>query len=169
VLHQGDLTYTVVTSGVAGDRMQAYQTICQFLIQGWRQLGVELSYGAAGRGYIHNPNCFGTATAADLVTPDGTKLIGSAQLRRGSAVLQHGSMRLYPDLQLFEQVFGAVIQPPQLPLNFSEERAIATLSAAASQCFAAELHTEPLSATEWQAIQEFIKPAVLQQNPPKSE
>ncbi len=84
VLHQGDLTYAVITSGM-GNRMQAYRSICEFLIQGWRSLNVSLDYGQPGRGYIHNPNCFGTATAADLVTPGGTKLIGSAQQRRGTA------------------------------------------------------------------------------------
>lgn len=50
VLHQGDLTYAVITSGLTGNRMQAYETICEFLIQGWRQLGIELHYGQAGRG-----------------------------------------------------------------------------------------------------------------------
>ncbi|MCU0527421.1 MAG: lipoate--protein ligase family protein [Elainella sp. Prado103] len=107
VLHQGDLTYAVIGSGWIGTRHQVYEQICQFLIAGWRSLGVELHFGAAGRGYIHNPNCFGTATAADLVTAKGMKFIGSAQLRRGPAILQHGSMRLNADLALFQQVFGA--------------------------------------------------------------
>ena len=83
VLHQGDLTYAVVTSGLNGNRTQVYQQLCEFLIAGWQSLGIELQYGVAGRGYIHNPNCFGTATGADLVLPDGNKLIGSAQLKRG--------------------------------------------------------------------------------------
>ncbi len=107
VLHQGDLTYAVVTSALTGNRLEAYQKICEFLIQGWRSLGVELQYGTAGRGYIHNPNCFGTATSADLVLTDGSKLIGSAQLRRGKTILQHGSIRLQPDAKLFAEVFGA--------------------------------------------------------------
>ncbi|MFM6223876.1 MAG: lipoyl protein ligase domain-containing protein, partial [Dolichospermum sp.] len=85
VLHQGDLTYSVVTSGLRGNTLEIYTKICEFLIQGWRSLGIELYYGQAGRGYIHNPNCFGTATGADLVLADGSKLIGSAQLRRGDA------------------------------------------------------------------------------------
>ena len=78
VLHQGDLTYAIITSGLTGNRTEAYKTLCQFLIEGWRSLGVSLFYGEAGRGYIHNPDCFNTATAADLVTVNGSKLIGSA-------------------------------------------------------------------------------------------
>ncbi|HEY9645600.1 MAG TPA: biotin/lipoate A/B protein ligase family protein [Chroococcidiopsis sp.] len=107
VLHQGDLTYAVITSGAMGNRLQTYEAICQFLIDGWRSLHVSLAFGQSQRSYIHNPNCFGTATGADLVLANGSKLIGSAQVWRGQTVLQHGSIRLEPDLGLFEQVFGA--------------------------------------------------------------
>ncbi|MEC4817907.1 MAG: biotin/lipoate A/B protein ligase family protein [Scytonema sp. PMC 1069.18] len=153
VLHQGDLTYAVVTSGLAGNRVQMYQKICEFLIQGWRSLGIELHYGTAGRGYIHNPNCFGTATGADLVLPNGTKLIGSAQLRRGGAILQHGSIRLQPDAELFARVFGAKsFTPVQLPQNLDIETIIAALTTSASACFDAQLEVNPLSESEWQEI-----------------
>ncbi|BAZ52282.1 biotin/lipoate A/B protein ligase [Nostoc sp. NIES-4103] len=153
VLHQGDLTYAVITSGLTGSRVDAYQKICEFLIQGWRSLGVELHYGTAGRGYIHNPNCFGTATSADLVTADGYKLIGSAQLRSAGAILQHGSMRLQPDAELFTQVFGAEsFTKPQLPQSLTVEKIITALTAAASNCFATEIEVQPFSEMEWQAI-----------------
>ena len=157
VLHQGDLTYALVTSGLSGSRIQAYQQICEFLIQGWRSLGVELHYGLAGRGYIHNPNCFGTATGADLVLADGTKLIGSAQLRRGKAILQHGSIRLEPDAELFKQVFGIeAFTPVQLPLAQRGEDLIHTvidaLVVAACDRFGVEFVVQPLSEDEWKAI-----------------
>ena len=156
VLHQGDLTYAVVASGFASSRLKAYQTICEFLIEGWRAMGLDLHYGEAGRGYIHNPNCSGTATGADLVTLDGCKLIGSAQLRRGDAILQHGSMRLQPDVSLFSQVFGEELIPVQLPLSEGGDDLMATvievLSAAACRCFEIELEVQPLSEEEWQAI-----------------
>ncbi|MDF5736043.1 MULTISPECIES: lipoate--protein ligase family protein [unclassified Nostoc] len=153
VLHQGDLTYAVVTSGLTGNRLQVYETICKFLIQGWRSLGVELDYGTSGRGYIHNANCFGTATSADLVLPDGGKLIGSAQLRRGGAILQHGSMRLQPDAELFTQVFGTEsFTTVQLPQSLSIEKIIAALVIAASDCFDMQIEVKPLSQSEWEAI-----------------
>lgn len=153
VLHQGDLTYAVITSGLAPHRQQAYQQICQFLMAGWQSLGITLQYGRAGRGYIHNPNCFGTATAADLVLPDGAKLIGSAQLRRGEAILQHGSMRLNPEADLFRQVFGAADSLPNWgqtgppPLS----TVMAALIQAAPPCFAMDLTLQPLTAAEWAA------------------
>ncbi|MGI0489430.1 lipoate--protein ligase family protein [Pantanalinema rosaneae CENA516] len=156
VLHQGDLTYAVIMSGLPGNRMQAYQQICEFLIQGWRSLGVDLYYGQAGRGYIHNPNCFGTATTADLVMTDGRKLIGSAQLRRGDTVLQHGSIRLSPDPELFRQVFAVEPEFPQLPAALVGEdlltMTIAALRQAAQSCFKADLQVQPLSEPEWLAV-----------------
>lgn len=153
VLHQGDLTYAVVTSGLGHNRMQAYQTICQFLIQGWKQLGIELQYGEAGRGYIHNPNCFGTATGADLVTPEGVKLIGSAQLRRDDAILQHGSMQIELDALLFEQVFGQKLA--LLEISAPIDTIVNTLTNAARDCFDVNFSIEPLTEAEWNQIAKF--------------
>ena len=153
VLHQGDLTYSVVTSGLRGNRLDVYGQICEFLIQGWRSLDIELYYGQAGRGYIHNPNCFGTATGADLVLADGSKLIGSAQLRKGDAVLQHGSMRLNPDADLFAKVFNQeFFHPIQFPETINQETIIKALIAAACDCFAMEIEVIPLSQDEWNLI-----------------
>lgn len=160
VLHQGDLTYAVVVSGLKGSRIDVYQKICEFLIQGWKALDVELHYGEAGRGYIHNPNCFGTATGADLVTVDGTKLIGSAQLRRGSVILQHGSIRLEPDSDLFAEVFGGeFFTPVQLPVNQKGEdlidKVIAALITAARDSFGVDFVVQPLSQEEWEEINQL--------------
>jgi lipoate-protein ligase A len=153
VLHQGDLTYSVVTSGIRGNTLEIYAKICEFLIQGWRSLGIELYYGQAGRGYIHNPNCFGTATGADLVLADGSKLIGSAQLRKGDAVLQHGSIRLNPDGDLFITVFNQeFFHPFQFPESINQETIIKALIAAACDCFAMEIEVIPLSEDEWNLI-----------------
>lgn len=156
VLHQGDLTYALVTSGMSGSRVQVYQRICEFLIQGWLRLGVELHYGSVGRGYIHNPNCFGIATGADLVLADGTKLIGSAQLRRAGAILQHGSIRLEPDVELFKCVFGESFTQVKLPFNQRGEdliqMVIDALVVAASDRFGVEFVVQPLSEKEWKAI-----------------
>jgi len=157
VLHQGDLTYAVIASGLQGTRLQVYEQICKFLIQGWKELGLELHYGSAGRGYIHNPNCFGTATGADLVLADASKFIGSAQLRRDKAILQHGSMRLTQDTTLFSQVFETeVTQPIKLPLSQQGNALIEiienTLIAAASSCFNMNLVVQPLSEQEWNLI-----------------
>lgn len=152
VLHQGDLTYAVITSGLPQRRILAYQQICQFLIEGWRSLGFELDYGVAQRSDRHNPNCFATATGADLVLPNGSKLIGSAQLRRDQALLQQGSMAINVDPTLYQQVFQ---QPPPVSLwqqgDFTQQ-IITALIDAARHCFQIEFVVEPLSEAELQLI-----------------
>lgn len=157
VLHQGDLTYAVITSQLPENPRIAYQTLCQFLIEAWRSLGLELHYGTTGRGYIHNPNCFATATAADLILSDGTKLIGSAQLRGNGVILQHGSIRLTPDAELFRQVFGVEMPAPILTSIASPKTLIPTvidaLTMAARECFGGEWVVEPLSDTELETIE----------------
>lgn len=114
VIHQGDLTYAL-TLPMQGNRQDLYRQICDALIAAWQRLGVALSYGTAGRGYRDQANCFALATAADLVTDAGYKLIGSAQLRRDRYLLQHGSMRLWPNAELSTQVFGQQSQTRMKP------------------------------------------------------
>jgi lipoate-protein ligase A len=161
VLHQGDLTYMLVTSGLEGERIEVYQTLCQFLLLGWRSLGVELHYGSGGRGYIHNPNCFASATKGDLLTADGYKLIGSAQLRQGKAILQHGSMSLYGNQELFKQVFGDFYDQKAVFSGLKSESEqitmiIDSLIQAAGKCFGVEFEHQPLLESEWQEIKEFV-------------
>jgi lipoate---protein ligase len=154
VLHQGDLTYMVVISGLARSRIQSYRSICEFLIAGWRSLGVELHYGGA-RDYSRSYNCFETATSADLVDPTGAKLIGSAQLRQQTAILQHGSMRLEPDPALFSQVFGQDLSPLDLPFYQREtpiDVIVEALTAAARRCWGVRFAMQPLSDAEWQMV-----------------
>jgi lipoate---protein ligase len=156
VLHQGDLTYALIGSGFVGKRAEIYQQICQFIIDGWRSLGIDLSYGTAGRGYIHSPNCFGTATSADLICEDGYKLIGSAQLIKDGAILQHGSMRLNPDRELFDLVFGEQINlPPQAIYQLEISTIIDTLIDAAQTHFNVNFEIQPLSDREWSEILEI--------------
>ena len=164
VLHSGDLTYAIVARYRQGSRVEIYRHLCEFLIRGWRDLGVELHYGAAGRGYRHRPNCFGVATQADLVDEQGHKFIGSAQ-RYGRTtsgdrvVLQHGSMQLAPDAALFETLFAAPAPQPPVPLvkAKSTSRVTETLTVAAEGWFDATFVTRPLAAADLIAIEAWEK------------
>ena len=156
VLHQGDLTYAIITSGLKGSRREVYRQLCQFLIEGWRDLDVELSLGKGGRDYSKSPNCFGTATSADLVMSDGYKLIGSAQVYREGCVLQHGSIRLQPDSELFRQVFNENVYPPDISSQFQGrgtfEYVAKALISSASRCFGIRFEEAPLTSRERQTF-----------------
>ncbi|MGB3510099.1 MAG: lipoate--protein ligase family protein, partial [Microcoleaceae cyanobacterium] len=105
-------------------------------------------------------------TGADLILPNGGKLIGSAQLRKGSAILQHGSMILAPDTEFFSYVFNTQSSPGVSDIYTSVlsetdrgeiliNQIIESLVAAASECFKIKLITEPLSEREWIEIKRF--------------
>ena len=83
----------------------------------------------------------------------GHKIIGSAQLYQGKAVLQHGSIRLCPDPQLFHRVFNEAIPPtfPYQKLNRIPQ-IITELTKAAQQCFQADFFYQPLSCSEKELI-----------------
>ena len=151
VLHQGDLTYMVVTSHLEGNLDAVYRQICQFLILGWQKLGVNLDFGQPERKYLQSANCFKLATNADLIDRQGNKFIGSAQLKKGKFILQHGSMLLKPNLELFQQVFKTNPPSPVLP-SISLSSIVSTLTETASEYFNCHFETQPLSPEELKDI-----------------
>jgi lipoate---protein ligase len=163
VLHAGDLTYSIVLTQQSGNRRETYEYICGFLIQGLKALGVELQFGQTGRGYQRQANCFESATAADLIGPNGEKLIGSAQVWHGSTVLQHGSIQLNPNPDLFQQVFGtearsgndAIASPKAWPIAL--DATIHALTQSSENYFKKTFIEQPLTPAEWNAIQGYLK------------
>lgn len=159
VLHQGDLVYTLVTQVEQGARMGTYRYLCEFLIQGWRQLGLFLDYGDRERRYASRTSCFATATGADLVDEGGNKFIGSAQRYCRQSVLQHGSMQLDPDPDLFTEVFGETPPKAQFPILAEDATLLGTvmevLINAAQRHFQADFVIQPLSEREWAEIHQL--------------
>ncbi len=99
VLHAGELTYSVVGSSgeppLGRSIAESYQAIAGGLLLGLAELGVSAELAAVdtacrGRGEVAPP-CFVSAGRFEVVVA-GRKLIGSAQRRSGTAVLQHGSL-----------------------------------------------------------------------------
>ena len=107
VLHDREVTYSVVVPvGVLGSPRATYAAINRALVAGLRRLGVvgELQGEGEGEGEgtgaeatALGPNpCFDGAAPGEVVA-EGRKLIGSAQRREGSVLLQHGSLLLDGD------------------------------------------------------------------------
>jgi lipoate-protein ligase A len=134
VLHLNDLTYSFVASvntsvvsvntsenGVlAGSIQRAYKQICEALIFSIGHLGLSLEIGRGSGSYKNQADCFQTTTLADL-HHNGKKIIGSAQLRRRTAVLQHGSLLLNQPPKVMQELLtgGSTNDGASAPLNES--------------------------------------------------
>lgn len=113
VLHgSGDLTYALIWPSPPPQRAEAYRRSCRWLQRGFAAIDLPLEFGEAAINRDRD-SCFATSTAADLVHADGSKRIGSAQLWRRGALLQHGSILIQPQIALWRELFG--VNPPVLP------------------------------------------------------
>jgi lipoate-protein ligase A len=103
ILHTDELTYSIVAPQseprVAGGVVESYRRLSAGLVRGLRLLGVDVAQAEAGHGQDADVSaaCFDAPSAYE-VTAGGKKLVGSAQVRRREAVLQHGSLPLQGDI-----------------------------------------------------------------------
>jgi len=106
VLHWRDLTYAVVVGEdfLRGSVVETYRRLSAALVAGLRLLGVraELAGEKAGEAGV-DPACFAVPSSYELLV-NGKKLVGSAQVRRKGAILQHGSLLLDFDPLLLARV-----------------------------------------------------------------
>jgi len=107
VLHDQEVTYSVVcrsTDPVFGGRvLESCSRIHEAVAAGLEVLGVrtiprglpaDLRRDAREGAAV--ADCFARPAAHELLDEQGRKLVGSAQARRGGALLQHGSVLLEP-------------------------------------------------------------------------
>ena len=141
VLHGQDLCYAVVWPSPRSTRQQAYRAICAWLQQAFAALGEPLHFGDQPAAL--EPNCFARRTAADLMTADGHKRIGSAQRWQGGCLLQHGSIQLLPDADRWHRLLGS--PPPVLrPLGLEPEELSLHLLAEARRQWNLTSQVQPL-------------------------
>lgn len=98
VLHDHELTYAVVAPVEAFSSLRdAYGAINAALVDGLRRLGARVEQVREGGVLpVDAGPCF-QAPAVGEVVHDGRKLVGSAQVRIGRVILQHGSILLDDD------------------------------------------------------------------------
>ena len=106
VLHARERTYSVaVDSRVLGGPRAAYCAFSRGLAGGLQSLGVGASVVPDGEGEVVPPDsgpCFAVPAPGE-VSVGGRKLIGSAQARIGSNLMQHGSVLLEDDQGMLER------------------------------------------------------------------
>jgi lipoyltransferase/lipoate-protein ligase len=85
VFHDKELTYSIVIPeahpGIPKNILQSYGRICNALLQGLQQLGIQ-----------------GTYAPINDILVDGKKISGNAQTRKENTVLQHGTILLDVDV-----------------------------------------------------------------------
>ncbi|MCS7285608.1 MAG: biotin/lipoate A/B protein ligase family protein [Anaerolineae bacterium] len=102
ILHHHELTYTVVLPAshpLAGTGvLDSFRRISYGLLRGLEVLGLKPYQAIPPRqGNLPSPVCFEAPSDYEIEC-EGKKVIGSAQLRRKNALLQHGSIPLRGDI-----------------------------------------------------------------------
>jgi lipoyl(octanoyl) transferase len=103
ILHTDELTYSVVGLSndprLTGSVIESYHRLAQALLRSLDVMDIfaEASENAGILTTKTNPVCFEVPSKYEI-TVDGKKLVGSAQARRRTAVIQHGTLPLKGDL-----------------------------------------------------------------------
>ncbi|WAC07219.1 MAG: biotin/lipoate A/B protein ligase family protein [Thermodesulfobacteriota bacterium] len=109
VLHQGDLTYSVIAGkqdGIPEEAAAAYQLICEGLLMGFRLLGIQGELRQGKEKTIQKDICFLSGGVGDIVH-DNHKFVGSAQYWHATSLLQHGSIILESQVETLVKLWGA--------------------------------------------------------------
>jgi lipoyl(octanoyl) transferase len=118
VWHADELTYAVAApAGGLGSLREAHRDIHLLLCDAIRRFGVTAELAPLGRAAPPDAGaCFASSAGGEVIVA-GRKVVGSAQVRRGAALLQHGSLLLAGDQRPVARVTRGV--PPEdrsLPL-----------------------------------------------------
>jgi lipoate-protein ligase A len=105
ILHTDELTYSICGPNnlpqLKGGVLESYQKLSEALLVALHLLGIDADTPKKSDRLIsnndENPVCFEVPSNYEI-TVGGRKLIGSAQARRKSGVLQHGSLPMTGDL-----------------------------------------------------------------------
>lgn len=121
VLHHDEITYAIVLPEAPHRSLEDNYAALTAL---WEQAIPNISRAAGGVRSHTNPSCYQLTQRGELCL-QGRKLIGSAQVRKGKRLLQHGSIPLRVDRKLFEAIFPGAEPPASLGEHHPEQLAAA--------------------------------------------
>ena len=146
VWHSQELTYAVAAPCHAfGSLQQAYLAIHAMLADALIDLDVPASLAPRTRPLpLDAGPCFAQAAGGEVMARS-RKVVGSAQLRRGGAFLQHGSILLHDEQQLIAALSTGNLEPGEPPpfrlgKEFSVEDLILSICATAQDCWTGTWH-----------------------------
>ena len=112
VLHAHEVTYcAALPLGALGGLKATYVRINEGLVAGLRTLDAEVALSADGVALAPDAGpCFQVPAPGEVIG-DGRKLVGSAQVRLGGSILQHGSVILRGDQSALARLTGGSEDP----------------------------------------------------------
>lgn len=116
MLHADEVTYSVIVPARAlGGPRATYRAVNEVLATAFRTLGAVVGVQQDGRpAPLDAGPCFGTPVEGEVVAA-GRKLVGSAQARIGSTLLQHGSIILRGSQAVIGELAGESLDPSHEP------------------------------------------------------
>ncbi|NYE56373.1 lipoate--protein ligase family protein [Carboxydothermus ferrireducens] len=123
VLHEFELTYSIVGSiqhpKLSGTVLESYLKISKGLLLGLKNLGIEGEIAEGKKTSDLSAICFEAPSWYEL-TVMGRKVIGSAQVRRGDYLLQHGAIVIKMDVDKLFRVlkFKSLEQKERIRASF---------------------------------------------------
>jgi lipoate-protein ligase A len=150
ILHGDEFTYSLILPIdhplASGDIVESYQRISRALLHGLAYLGLQTSADKKTDGVkVTGPVCFEVPSHYEIVTGDGRKLIGSAQVRRKTALMQHGTLPLHGDI-------GRIVEALVFESDYAREEARGQVRARAVTLADALDHR-----TEWYGVAEAMR------------
>lgn len=117
LLHDDEITYSFVCPvnylQNGAHVVSSYMEISQILIEKFKLLGIDLTFGTSKQVKTGFDYCMLISTGADLCYKN-KKLIGSAQCRKNGYILQHGSILYDYDKKLLEEIFNEPINTDEI-------------------------------------------------------
>ena len=108
LLHDKEITYCVVCNkkimNDGNSVMADYKQISGVLLKALNECGIKAEYGEKTKSNVGAGYCMNLSTICDI-NYQGKKLIGSAQYRRETHILQHGSIPYLLDRELLKKLF----------------------------------------------------------------
>jgi lipoate-protein ligase A len=154
ILHVDELTYSVTAPEseprVRGGIVESYRRLSEGLLAGLLRIGLPARQieRPDGRDRDQGPVCFEAPSNYEIVF-DSRKLVGSAQVRRSGAMLQHGALPLIGDVARICHVLAAQPDPDRvraraITVEQAMGRAVAFDEAARAMAegFASALHLQ---------------------------
>jgi lipoate-protein ligase A len=113
LLHDHEVTYSVtMPMSDAGEAAAAYDFINDVLLGALNRMGVPAERASGGNSMPPGLRpCFDVPAEREIVV-SGRKLVGSAQWRRGGALLQHGSVLIRDDQSTISRLTNTPMDEP---------------------------------------------------------